>query len=1286
MDENRTGSTGNTVDIEMVTLVMGMKKWLQSAYASNQGACTAAAAISDDMRESLMKPEERTGCPKGFYLLVGERTDLFAYECAKFLKMRWLTINMEEITLDCILGTSAERPGAAEGILPAFVEREKDSPCIVILKDFHKADLKTMLAFHSILCSAEAENVMVKSAREMSAEMRKRRGISDELLESHSDFTDYSNVYFFVCTDAGCGHFLEKGDVPEEKLKKELLASVASDTDPVTNKTTFPSLIMYGFRRSIVGWLGVSDAGKVRGRMEGAGKAVASPRAKAAKPASEKKSIKQMADNVARFEQLRSTLKNEVIGQSAVVDDVVDDILSSFNHPEERKGKPRGIYLFAGTPGVGKTYLAKRVAKHLGMKCLSLNMAEYNSHEDGKLTLMGTEASYGTCKEGTLFTFVEEQKGKPCIIIMDEIEKAHIDVIHQLLQILDSAQADNILVKTGKKLSEKVQESKGIKELCKTRPENTSFENVYFFFTTNAGRPLYEDGKQPSADITKSAIIDGISTDINPATREPYFPEAILSRFQTGVVSIFRHLTPYELIRIGQMGLEQGMTDIMDEYDVNITMAPETATLLLLREGGQMDARNLSTMSRKYMGTLLSQTLATIQDYSDECTNVVTMIDPEDRRTFQNIISSGAKTQKIVMVGENQKQTSWLMESAALQQKSKPAGMALTFCFCEDYEKAYKEISGEVFGIPIVYVLFPEVEDTGNKTISSNRDAMLARDRKRFRDFLIQIREFSDKAMIQVITKETVTKETENSLSLLGVNGIIDISRGEELLYSHMQDAARMAQYNASCYDLARRGKAVRFNTVPAVYEDTIYIRYREFDLIDNIMPGDREFLTAKDHIPNVSFDDIIGGEQIKEEAADFIAFLKNPGEYLHNGLKVPKGLLFYGPPGTGKTHLAKAIAHEADVPFISLNGGVLAGGGVELPGQVKLQGPELLRKYFSIARKYAPSILFIDEIDCIGLQRAGSSAADNMVNTLLTEMDGFESHDSNPVIVMAATNAGIDQDSAVHGRFLDEALVRRFSRKFNVSLPAADHILAHLTKETGITEGLESAAMIAYGLSYGIINNAVEIAKRQAVREKRAMDGKMLEEAIETVRYGEKRERTPERARRTAYHEAGHACIACIAGAYPAFATIVSRGDFGGKVNYFEDSKSVVYSREWFERRIISALAGRCGEVICYGQEGGITAGPSQDIRSAYGLITEMVYKLGMDPEVGMTYVNVSGNGMLPEPMQKRVDQLFTQYYERCMQMLQEHRKLFEALAEKLLEKQTLSRNEMIAITEENI
>jgi len=438
------------------------------------------------------------------------------------------------------------------------------------------------------------------------------------------------------------------------------------------------------------------------------------------------------------------------------------------------------------------------------------------------------------------------------------------------------------------------------------------------------------------------------------------------------------------------------------------------------------------------------------------------------------------------------------------------------------------------------------------------------------------------------------------------------------------------------------------------------------------------------------TFADVAGCDEEKEELAEIVHFLKNPKQYTEMGARIPKGVLLVGPPGTGKTLLAKAVAGEAGVQFLSISGSDF----VELYVGV---GAGRVRDLFEQAKKVAPAIIFIDEIDAVGRQRGsglggGHDEREQTLNQLLVEMDGFGNNDG--VIVMAATN---------RADILDNALLRpgRFDRQVYVGLPDIRGREAILRihakgKPLGDDVDLNSVAKGTPGFAGADLENLMNEAALLAVRrDRRFITGDDVEEAILKVSMGpeKKSKKMSEKARRlTAYHESGHA----IAGKYlkhtdPVhYITIIPRGMAGGFTMFRpqEDLENFKSKSEMYEN-IVMSLGGRIAEKLFLDD---ISTGASGDIQQATSLARAMVTQYGMSEKLGPISYDSSGHSIFigrdfgqmksyseetAALIDEEVKHIFDQASADCEKLLTEHRDTLIAVAEYLLEHETMDGEE---------
>ena len=449
--------------------------------------------------------------------------------------------------------------------------------------------------------------------------------------------------------------------------------------------------------------------------------------------------------------------------------------------------------------------------------------------------------------------------------------------------------------------------------------------------------------------------------------------------------------------------------------------------------------------------------------------------------------------------------------------------------------------------------------------------------------------------------------------------------------------------------------------------------------------------LSEKDK--QVTFADVAGADEEKEELREIVEFLKNPKKYIDLGARIPKGVLLVGPPGTGKTLLAKAVAGEADVGFLSISGSDF----VELYVGV---GASRVRDLFEQAKKQSPAIVFIDEIDAVGRQRGtglggGHDEREQTLNQLLVEMDGFAANEG--VVVLAATN---------RADVLDPALLRpgRFDRQVYVGLPdikGREEILKVHAKGKPLAEdvSLRKLAQGTAGFTGADLENLInEGALLAARKDQHFITMQDLKDAeIKVIAGPEKKSRViPQHERElTAYHEAGHAVVMhMLPGQDPVSQiTIVPRGMAGGMTISLPEEDRSYLSKHYMEDQIVGLLGGRVAEKLCLND---ISTGASNDIQRATAIARKMVTVYGMSERLGTVSFD-SGNDEVfigrtmghsrgySEAVAAQIDQevkdLVDGAYRRCQDILEAQRDKLEQVAQYLLEHETMERDAFLTV-----
>ena len=449
--------------------------------------------------------------------------------------------------------------------------------------------------------------------------------------------------------------------------------------------------------------------------------------------------------------------------------------------------------------------------------------------------------------------------------------------------------------------------------------------------------------------------------------------------------------------------------------------------------------------------------------------------------------------------------------------------------------------------------------------------------------------------------------------------------------------------------------------------------------------------LTDKDK--KVTFEDVDGADEEKEELQEIVEFLKDPKKYIALGARIPKGVLLVGPPGTGKTLLAKAVAGEAGVGFLSISGSDF----VELYVGV---GASRVRDLFDQAKKNSPAIVFIDEIDAVGRQRGtglggGHDEREQTLNQLLVEMDGFAANEG--VVVLAATN---------RADVLDPALLRpgRFDRQVYVGLPdirGREEILRVHVRGKPLAEDvdLKRLAQGTPGFTGADLENLINEGALLAARKSHPYISMadLKEAEIKVIAGPEKRSRVipPHERELTAYHEAGHAVVMHALPDHDPVTqiTIVPRGQAGGMTISLPEEDRSYLSKRYMEDQIVALLGGRVAEKLCLGD---ISTGASNDIQRASQIARKMVASYGMSDEIG-TVSFESGHDevfigrtmtqgrsyseAVAAQIDREVQRVVGNAYDRCEEILREQREALDTVAQYLLEHETMERSEFLAV-----
>ena len=983
-----------------------------------------------------------------------------------------------------------------------------------------------------------------------------------------------------------------------------------------------------------------------------------------------------LTELTSRTRNLRSKLLNTVQGQDHVVHAFVEGIFAAevLAASDENRKRPRAIFAFVGPPGVGKTFLAEQAAEVLELPFKRFDMSTYSDHQS-YMGLVGFEKSYQGAKEGLLTGFVAENPHS--ILLFDEIEKAHLNTIQLFLQILDAG-----------RLSDRY------------TSKDVSFKDTIIIFTSNAGKSLYEgDARQNAAGVPRKTILNALETETDPRTREPFFPAAITSRLATGWPLLFNHLAPHNLEKISEREMSRFCDLFAKQYGVSANYDELLATALLFREGGAVDARTLRAQTELFFK---NEVFKLCRLWSEERF--------EDAIKKLNKIAFRVETDTLTdetrpLFFCDEKTEILIYGDSLFAEKCRNALPDYTFYDTDDSEEAMN-LAGE----KDIRLVLMNVADKRSNPLDAMATVM---EDMSLEDMNLSVGAFDFTPMAAGVFKEGVnlfaklherlpdlpvylleTKEfpidDELTMSFVrsGARGKLCAPEDDFAIFEDMfEQICRELYMQNVATGLAAERKVLYFETAPKLSEDQteVTIRLRDFSLKRAASAEDSGSVLDEVEKPNIRFSDVIGASDAKDELKFFIDYLKNPKKFTAQGLKPPKGVLLYGPPGTGKTMLAKAMAGESDVAFIPA---VASSFVTKYQGS----GPESVRELFKRARRYAPAIIFIDEIDAVGRKRGESNSAhgeEMALNALLTEMDGFSVDPKRPVFVLAATNFDIEEGKGGMG-VIDPALARRFDRRVLVDLPNADErkqllemLLAKNSMHQVSAEMIQRTADRSMGMSPANLTSVIELANRMAVKAGKPIDDSILDEAFELTKHGEKKDWGYEYLERVARHESGHAFLCYLGGNTPSYLTIVARGGHGGYMEHSAKDMGPLSTKEELLNRVKTSLGGRAAEIVYYGEKDGVSTGASGDLEQATNTVAYMLCSYGMDEQFGLIAMN-PGEAMKDPEFRKRVNQILSEQMRETIEVIGNNRERIDRMVDALMKKNKLTGEEMEELLKE--
>ena len=907
----------------------------------------------------------------------------------------------------------------------------------------------------------------------------------------------------------------------------------------------------------------------------------------------------------------------------------VKEYFFGIRHRAHEKGLG-GSLTFAGAPAVGKTILAERIAKCLDVPFLRIDMSTKNDKESSVFELFGIHPSYKAACEGVLTGFVRNNPN--CVILLDECEKAHINVLNSILQVYERGEIEDKF--TGKPIN---------------------LRDVIIIVTTNVGKDIYDSqvGKYIFSNVSNSIITKSLTTEINPLTKTPFFTEALVSRFNSGKVIMFNKLRPEVIHKILSNDIQKQIEHYKALYEIGVKIdIPKLATLLILNQGESADIRTLLSAGgeifHKSMSCGVETTMDTVSDqmFTELCLDV-SYDDATDE--VKRLLFNDNKSRILVYCNKEDEKYFTAYE-----------GDKLEFVFANDTLEA-KEISKMD-----ITATFIDVSKRSNGKSREIFDYCTGQDAI---PTYVYNTSGVGRSFFYYYVENGASECYSPKISSLDLMGFIGkITKGLDLNYmtKELFRVSKIINYDID-YSYDKENK--RANVVIHNLRIETAITASESEA----------FVSARD-IPNVKYEDVIGADSAKTELIRAARYIKNYKRYIREGIRIPRGILLEGEPGCGKTTLAKAFANEAKLPFIQKN-------ATEFLIKWVGDGAKSIRDMFALARKYAPCVLFLDEIDTIAMSRQGGSSetehTKDLTNAFLSEMDGFSDNSGAPVFVICATNFKTRKNDTK----LDEAFLRRFDKRIYVDLPKKEQreefLVKALNKINGSSVTKEAITQIArrtIGWSLADLNLVVQNALRKYEDETGniGIDDKYLVEELDCFNDGDKKTQSEESIKKTAIHEAGHALVGYALNIPVVHATIVGRGNYGGYVYHGDEDKGT-YTKEELLNKICMSLGGRCAEILEYG-DGGINTGASSDLKNATRLAKSIVCDYGMIDDFLMVLDNRESDLVI-----EKVRQILREQYERTITIIKERMDKLHSLANELASKNSLSKEEIEAILSNN-
>ncbi len=755
---------------------------------------------------------------------------------------------------------------------------------------------------------------------------------------------------------------------------------------------------------------------------------------------------------------------------------------------------------------------------------------------------------------------------------------------------------------------------------------DVSFRDVVFIITTNLGSDIYNKSfsNYNLSSVSQKTIINALKKEIDPQTSLPYFSGAILSRLNQGLIILFNNLRPEVIRRIITKEIFAQKKYYLEKYGITFKVNESMlADLIAFSLGENIDARTAKKIVKQFFKTNVTRLVnLTFENDKKEFCEVKIDFKFKKSSTEARRLFRGKKDLKILVCCQKEDKDKFIN---AIDDKAE-----IIFTDSKDFNILNSDVSAAIFDID-------EDEELFERLIEQE---------------------------IPIYVYKLKAKEIDLYDYLY--KGAIDFYVDEKFPDEWIQNILNDCYFTTSLQSLLHANKIVEFNT-KYIFKDesTTVIEITNFNLTIAKNAEDMDQFVSKREIPHVRLNDIYGLENAKAEINKIIEALKNYKEFNKNGIRLPRGLFLYGKPGTGKTMLAKAIASEANIQFMQYNAS-------ELMQKYRGEGGKFVRKMFSSARRYYPSLIFIDEIDIFAKSRQNASKEQDfeVLNAFLSEMDGFLDNSKTPVFVIAATNFDkID---------LDPAFIRRFDKQIKIELPNFNTRRNYLSKtlkkynKMVSEKTIRDIAMRSIEWPLGELDNVIHNSLRAASISNAERLDEILIEEFESYVNGDSKPIEENDLLVTAFHEAGHIIVAAALKEKLLYATITARGDYGGYVQFGDENKKIL-SRQNCLNKICIMMAGREAEKHKFGEDG-ITTSIRSDYLSANELARSMICEYNMEKGIYISQAKWKSSDKIDDYISK----ILEEQSKRAGKIIKNNETKLVIIVKKLLEKKNLDEKDL--------